>query len=234
MTAPAKRTWTTNRVLAVAALALGLLATVGTPTRGSRVTIDTQELATIVGSTVDHVTPQELADWIVRGATDYRLIDLRSPAEFAAYHIPTAENVPIAELPDYPLGRNEKIVLYSEGGIHSAQAWFLLEAKQYKAATILFGGLEGWQDEVLNPVAPPAGAPPEDVRRFERTAQVSRFFGGTPRTAADTTGAAGRGAAAVLAPPPPAPTTQVGAPSAPLPPAGAAPARTAKKKKEGC
>ena len=65
--------WTLKRALAAAALLLGLFAIPGNPYRGSTVRIDTQELATIVSTEVDHVTPQELADWIIQGRTDYRL-----------------------------------------------------------------------------------------------------------------------------------------------------------------
>lgn len=212
-----------NQALALVALTLGVLALAGNPYRGHRVSVDTQELAVIVGTTVDHVTPQQLAGWIIAGATDYRLIDLRSPAEFTQYHIPTAENVPVAQLPDYGLARNEKIVLYSEGGIHSAQAWFLLKAEKYAGAYILFGGLEGWQDEVLNPVAP-LHPTPQDAAAFERSVQVARFFGGAPR-AADSTGAAP--APALLAAPAPATSP------APPPPAPAGAARK-KAKREGC
>jgi rhodanese-related sulfurtransferase len=212
-----------NRALALVALALGVLALFGNPHRGHRVTLDTRELARMVGTEVDHVTPQQLAGWIIEGATDYRLVDLRSPAEFARYHIPTAENVPVAQLPGYGLARNEKIVLYSQGGIHSAQAWLLLQAERYPGAYILFGGLEAWQDEVLHPVAPVAPTP-QQAAAFERAVQVARFFGGGPR-AADATG--GAAAPATLAAPAPA------AAAAPPPPA---PAGTAKRKprREGC
>ena len=108
--------WTTNRALAAAALALGLLATAGQPLQGHRVTLDTQELATLTAGGGDHVTARELADWIVQGKADYRLVDLRDEAAYAAYRIPGAEHVPLARLVDHGLGRNEKIVLYADGG----------------------------------------------------------------------------------------------------------------------
>ena len=212
-----------DQALALVALALGVLALFGNPNRGHRVTLDTQELARIVGTEGDHVTPQQLAGWIIEGATDYRLIDLRSPTEFAQYHIPTAENVPVAQLPGYGLARNEKIVLYSQGGIHAAQAWFLLKAEKYAGAYTLFGGLEGWQGEVLHPLAP-ARPTPREAAAFERAVQVARFFGGAARTA-DSTGTAP--APALLAAPAPASTP------APPPPAPTGTVRK-KAKREGC
>ncbi len=218
--------WTLNRALAAAALLLGVAAIAGDPYRGSTVRIDTQELATIVSTEVDHVTPRELADWIIQGRTDYRLIDLSPAPDFAGYHIPTAENVPIALLPQVGLARDERIVLYSEGGIHSAQAWFLLKAQRYPGVYILLGGLEAWKDEVLHPVAPAAATPREDAA-FERDAQVARFFGGGPRA---TTAAADAGAPLGS---PAAPTAGIAPPRPPVAgsPAGS-PAK--KKRKEGC
>ncbi len=214
--------WTLKRALATAALLLGVVAIAGNPYRGSTVRIDTQELATLVSTEVDHVTPRELADWIIQGRTDYRLIDLRSAQDFEGYHIPTAENVPVALLPRYGLGRDERIVLYSEGGIHSAQAWFLLKAQRYPGAYILLGGLEAWKDEVLYPVVPAAASPQENAA-FERAAQVARFFGGGPR-------AADSGHLMAL-PATPAPGVGIAPPRAP---AAGGPAVPRKKKKEGC
>ena len=222
---------TLNQKLAAVALVLGAGALFSQPHRGPVVKLDTRELAMIVEKEVDHVKPAELAAWIVEGRTDYRLLDLRSEAEFNAYHVPTAENVPVSALPDFPLLPKEKVVLYSEGGIHAAQAWFLLRAQGHAAVYTVLGGLDGWKDEVLFPVMP-AGASPQELARFERTAAVARFFGGTPRTASDAAATTDGGpqvpALAIpaapelprLAPPVPGRASPVSAPT--------------KKKKEGC
>lgn len=67
--------------------------------------MDLNELAVIVESGADHVTVQELAERIIAGETDYRLLDLRDPEAYARYHIPGAENVNITELAEKPLPR---------------------------------------------------------------------------------------------------------------------------------
>lgn len=174
---------TLHQKLAALAVLLGAVAVLGNPygDAGS-VEINTQELAAMVQGEVDHVTAEELAEWIIAGRTDYRLLDLRDEADYAAYHIPTAEPVAITELADYPLYRNEKIVLYSGGGIHSAQAWFLLRARGFPGVYMLLGGLTAWKEDVLFP-ALPAGATPEQVADFQRREAVATFFGGSPRTA---------------------------------------------------
>lgn len=213
------RQFTLNRKLAIVAVALGTLALFAQPHRGPFVKLDARELASVVEAEVDHVTAPELAAWIVEGRADYRLLDLRSPQEYAAYHVPTAENVPLTGLADYPLLRNEKIVLYSEGGIHSAQAWMLLRAQGYDAVYMVRGGLDAWKDEVLFP-ALPAEADAKALAQFERAAQVAKFFGGEARAGAEAAAAAASVELPKLTAPPPMP--------GPATPVGK------KKKKEGC
>ena len=88
---------------------------------------------------------------LIQGKSDFRIIDIRSDKEYQEYHIPGAENIPMATLEKANLMRNQKIIIYSEGGIHSAQAWMLLRAKDYKGVYILFGGLEEWNEKILFP-----------------------------------------------------------------------------------
>jgi rhodanese-related sulfurtransferase len=220
---------TLNQKLAAGALVLGAVALFSNPHRGPFVKLDTRELASIVEREADHVKPAELAAWIIEGRADYRLLDLRSEAEFATYHIPTAENVPLSALADLPLQHNEKVVLYSEGGIHAAQAWLLMRAQGYTAVYTVLYGLDGWKDEVLFPVLP-ADASPLQRARFEQIANVARFFGGQPR-AGGPAEAAGSPEQPPLAAPaaPELPRLAPPAPGLASPVAGAK-----KKKKEGC
>jgi rhodanese-related sulfurtransferase len=207
-----------NQRLAALAIALGAVALAAQPMRGTTVTIDTRELAIIVQGEVDHVAPLELADWAMAGRADYRLIDLRSAGEYAQYHVPGAEHVPLPQLLDASLARPETIVLYSEGGIHAAQAWFLLRAHGYRGVYILRGGLDGWKDDVLFPTLG-EGTTPFQQRRNARLAAIAAHFGGQAQ-------APGTGGAASLARPLPS----VAAP----PPVAAGAAAPKKKKKEGC
>jgi len=219
---------TLNQKLALGAVALGAAALFAAPYPGSTVTLDTKELALVIGTEADHVEAPELAAWIIESRADYRLIDLRTAGEFAQYHIPTAVNVPMNVLTDAGLGRQEKLVLYSEGGIHSAQAWMLLRAQGYKSVYMLKGGLDEWKDQVVFPVI--ADNPtPEQRARDERLKSISAFFGGQPRSAtAAAAGAAGTPAMETAAVP--VSPKVVGPPS----PAGGVKPTAAKKKKEGC
>ena len=210
-----------NRRLAVAALALGVVAVAAQPTRAGRVTVASDELAALAARGADQVAPVALADWIVAGRTDYRLLDLRGGDEFAAYRIPTAEHVPIARLLDSGLARNEKLVLYADDGVKASQAWFLMKANGYKGVYMVTGGLEGWKSQVLFPRLLDETTGEARRENALRRSRAERF-GGTPL-------APGSAAATPAAAPMPAPPV-VAAPS--LPGGGAkAPAR---KKREGC
>ncbi|MEW5983664.1 MAG: rhodanese-like domain-containing protein [Acidobacteriota bacterium] len=210
-----------NQKLALAAFVLGVLAIAASPYRGTTATIDTKALALEVATEADHVEPLDLAAWVIAGRADYRLVDLRGEPEFGQYQIPTAEHFPLATLMEAGLGRNEKIILYSDGGVHSAQAWLLLRASGYKAAYVLEGGLDEWKEQVLFPIL---AEHPNDFQRArdERLKSVAAFFGGQPRTGS-------RGGPVAMPMPGALPAPSVVGPASP---GGARPA--ARKKKEGC
>ncbi len=169
-----------NKKLALFAIALGFIGIfAGSPYKGSHVSMNTKELSIIVENTTDYLKANELADWIIAGKTDFRVIDLRTEKEYNEYHIPNAENITITGLETTNIGRNEKLVLYSEGGVHSAQAWMLLKAKGYKGVYILSGGLEEWNEKILFPNLPD-NADDGQKKAFEKTKEVSRYFGGSP------------------------------------------------------
>jgi len=213
--------WSSVRILAVALAAAGFIAVfAGDPYRGSHVTIDTRDLALRAATGADTVQPAQVADWIIQGRNDFALIDLRSPKDFAAYHIPTAQNLPLASLTPNFLPHNEKIVLCSSDGTDASKAWFLLSAQGFKAVYLLNGGIRSWQDNVLFPVKP-AGL---ETAAFERQALVAKFFGGAHRTEATASPAVMQ-----VSLPQPAP---VAAPALPAASTSAAP--QPHKKKEGC
>jgi len=100
----------------------------------------------------------------------------------------------------------------------------------YPRVYTLLEGLDAWKDDVLFPVAP-ENPKPEERARFERAAQIAKFFGGQPRVAV----------ASGPAPAPPVSAPPLAAPAPPAPPAAVAPGLTGgsgatppNKKREGC
>lgn len=85
--------------------------------------------------------------------TDYIILDVRTPEEFAEKHIPNAINIPnevigteeIAELPD----KDQLILVYCRSGNRSKQASEKLVALGY-TNIYEFGGINDWSGETVS------------------------------------------------------------------------------------
>ena len=79
--------------------------------------------------------------WVADGAL---LLDVRTPQEFVAGHLPGAVNLPVQELPfrlkDVPAG--QKVVVYCRSGARSAVAKKLLQTDGHEVLDI--GTMSGW------------------------------------------------------------------------------------------
>ena len=212
---------TRSRGLMLAFIGVGVVAaTAGSPYRGHDVRVNEKELGQMVSRQADHVTVDDLAGRLIAGTNVPRLIDLREPGEFGRYHLPGAENVPMATLASAQWRADESVLLYSGSDAHAEQAWLMLKARRLPQVYTVEGGLDAWNDRVLFPRLTENPAPGE-VDAQKRKVAVSNHCGGTPRGGA----APGevKDAAMSLPPPPPAEV-----------PAGGDAAPKKKAKKEGC
>ena len=114
-----------------------------------------QTLLADIDAAVDHIEPEDLADRLLRGEPDLMVVDVRSPAEYAAFHIPGATHVPLADLPAAlePHKNAGSIVLYSNGMTHPAQARDALARLGFQNVYLLTDGLQGFVDRCLKPVS---------------------------------------------------------------------------------
>ncbi len=204
---------TGKRLGAAAVIFLGvLLALAATMARDTGAgPVDAASLAQAIAQDKDHITPLELASWILEKRQDYQLIDIRPPWQFEDYHIPTAINVPIEQLLQdaglKQLSRGKKVVVYGLGAGHGAEAQLLLSLKGYSAFS-LEEGLGGWWDQVMTPVSVRSGTP--SPTGYQQAKQLrERFWGATP--------AAGTQAVPTV-PSPDLPSPEQGA--KPVPPSG--------------
>jgi rhodanese-related sulfurtransferase len=153
-----------NRSLAIAAgvLAIGALLVGDRP--GRSVEQHTKEVSTV-----------ELAGWIKDGNPDLHIIDLRSPTEFAAFHIPGA-----VQLPDSGSSTASTIVVYSDKGSDddAAQAAALL-TDHTGQILVLRGGVNAWLNDIMLPKLPPDPTP-EQRQRYTTLSALSHYFGGHP------------------------------------------------------
>ena len=96
---------------------------------------------------------------------------------FGECHIPTTESIALTALKDASLGRNDKLVLHSDGNIHSGHTKFLQKADGFKGVHILRGGLEEWKDAVLFPRLT-ENATQAEAATFEKSKLLSKVVGG--------------------------------------------------------
>jgi hydroxyacylglutathione hydrolase len=87
----------------------------------------------------------------LHGARNKRvqIIDVRSPEEWRRGHIPGANHIPLAALPDRigEIDSSLQVVLHCKGGGRSAIATSFLQARGVQSATNLEGGFERWVKE---------------------------------------------------------------------------------------
>ncbi len=165
---------TISRRLGLGAATLaGLAAIAGSPYRHTRGRLDIGRTVRAIDDGTDHVSALDLAGWIKDRKPGLRVIDVRAPADFAAYAIPTAENIPLERLVEAAFAPHETLVLYSGGGAHAGQAWVLLQALGVANAVFIPGGLADWHEEVMSPILSPGAD-------HARQAALSRYFGGQP------------------------------------------------------
>lgn len=89
-----------------------------------------------------------LADWRRSGA-EHRILDVRTPAEFEAVHIPGAYNVPLDQLGEHreELARHldEPAVLVCRSGARASQAEQRLAEAGMRNIRVLDGGIQAWE-----------------------------------------------------------------------------------------
>ena len=93
------------------------------------------------------ITPQDLVGLTNQDAA--KLIDLRSPNEFADGHITGSINIPYADIEDrlheIKLQDGKSLVLICDSGSQSANAGEVLKKSGYQNTVILSGGIGAWK-----------------------------------------------------------------------------------------
>ncbi len=103
----------------------------------------------------DHISPEELADMLIKGQKNLLVIDIRPESEYSNFHIRGALNISMSNLPEFLLPYKNKgdVVIYSNGMTHPAQARDVLLSENYMNVYILTDGLAGFKEQCLKPVS---------------------------------------------------------------------------------
>jgi len=134
-----------------------------------------------------YVTPDNVADLLIKKDPTLRLIDVRTPAEFEKFSLPGAVNIPLSEvlsdsyrdIIDQDVKMN---VFYSNGTLNSNEAWMITRQLGYKNNYVLQGGLNYWAETIMNPKAPEQTSPDEEIARYNFRKGASQALGGAVET----------------------------------------------------
>ena len=117
--------------------------------------VSDRALLSDVASAADHVEPEALAAALYNRDPSILAVDIRPVEEFKAFHIRGAVQVDMPDLPAFVSSHADKtrIVLYSNGMVHPAQARDSLYRSGFRNVFILTDGLDGFIDRYLKPVS---------------------------------------------------------------------------------
>jgi rhodanese-related sulfurtransferase len=98
--------------------------------------------------TVPAIGAAALAQRLAAPQGPLTLLDVRTPEEFAAGHVPGARNIPVQELAtrlaELDAARSDDIVVYCRTGRRAATALQTLQAKGFEHLLHLEGDMQGW------------------------------------------------------------------------------------------
>lgn len=99
---------------------------------------------------VSEVTPAQL-EALMRDGLPLRVIDVRTPAEFAAGHIEGSVNRPLADLDAWSaaIDTPTRICVVCQVGARSAEAAQSLVARGFSQVYALAGGLAAWPGQLV-------------------------------------------------------------------------------------
>ncbi len=148
----------------------------------SKYSFDPIQLAEAIQNGDDSISPQTLSEWIIDGNNDFRLIDIRTAAEYERGSIQGAENIPLDRLLlkktlENELNDDKIYILFSNGNSLAAQAWLVLNSLG-KSCYMLEGGYNYWIKSILNPSLSSAEPSDDEILRYKAAKAVSEYFGG--------------------------------------------------------
>ena len=115
--------------------------------------------------------PQDEALQMIQEGSDYLIVDVRRPEEFAQAHIAGAINIPNEsigdEMPEELPDREQVLLVYCRSGNRSKQAAQKLADLGY-TSVYEFGGINTWQGEIVTEPEDP-GPVPEDPEPLPET-----------------------------------------------------------------
>jgi rhodanese-related sulfurtransferase len=182
-------------ILAAFVIPLGLIiaAIPQNTTKPYKLTAD--QLLEEANTRTQYVSPEEVADMLVKKDPTLQLIDVRGKDEFEKYHLEGAINIPVTDLLSVEhteiLDQEVKMnVFYSNGTVTANEAWMITRQLGYNNNYVLEGGLNYWFANILNPQKPASTSADEEFAKYDfQKAASAALGGGNVETVTATEGA---------------------------------------------
>ena len=181
------------RLLALFIIPMGLIIAAVPQNKTKPYKLTADQLLGEANTRTQYITPETVADLIVKKDPSFQLIDVRSKDDFEKFSLPGAINIPVADLlsDKYTDVLNQDVkmnILYSNGTIIANEAWMVTRQLGYKNNFVLEGGLNFWFDAILNPQKPASTSPDEEFAKYDfRVSAGKALGGGTTVQATQTT-----------------------------------------------
>jgi sulfur-carrier protein adenylyltransferase/sulfurtransferase len=145
--------------------------------------LSTTQLLEEVTTRTQFITPETVADMIVKKDPTLQLIDVRSQDEFEKFSLPGAINIPVADLlsekHEETINQDVKMnVFYSNSTLTANEAWILTRQLGYNNNYVLEGGLNYWFETILNPQKPASTSADEEFAKYDFRMGASQALGG--------------------------------------------------------
>jgi sulfur-carrier protein adenylyltransferase/sulfurtransferase len=172
-----------RNLLALFIIPLGLIIAAVPPNKTKQYKLSADELLSEVNTRTQYVTPDAVADMIVKKDPALRLIDVRSQDEFEKFSLPGAINIPATDLlsDKYADILNQDIkmnIFYSNGTLTANEAWMVTRQLGYRNNFVLEGGLNYWFDAILNPKKPASTSADEEFAKYDFRKSAGLALGG--------------------------------------------------------
>ena len=99
--------------------------------------------------------PANLVELVEDGEGDFIIVDVLTPAEYRAGHIPGAVNIDYREIGERPpqVDRDALVVTYCRSGARASRAQATLERMGFENV-VNFGGVASWPEELVTGDSP--------------------------------------------------------------------------------
>ena len=171
------------RLLALFIVPMGLIIAAVPQNKTKPYKLTADQLLSEANSRTQYISPETVADMIIKKDPSFQLIDVRGQDDFEKFSLPGAINIPVSDLLSEKytdiLNQDVKMnILYSNATITANEAWMITRQLGYKNNFVLEGGLNYWFDAILNPQKPAATSPDEEFAKYDFRVSAGKALGG--------------------------------------------------------